>query len=120
MNRYFYLLRPPSIGCQPEGFTDRQGGLPKKDWEMSSGQSLHAFGYVEYFKPLKFEQIWRYDLLPDNDVERARLYFWEKAGRDARRAKEIESEYIAQGEAWLEENKRLDPACIMALILLRG
>lgn len=92
-HKYFYLYRPPCYGCQPNGFTQFDGGLPKKDWDSQHGK-IHAFGWVEYPEPLTLEQAWKWELVPDDPQEWARMVFWEKAGRDADTATWMIDDYV--------------------------
>lgn len=72
-SRYYYLSRPPAIGCQPAGFTDREAWMPVQD---IPGTEWPAFGWVEYAKPLDFIQVWKYDLRPADADELARYQEW--------------------------------------------
>lgn len=92
-HRYFYTLRPPDYGCQPDGWTAREGGLPKKTWISARGP-INAFGWVEYADALPLDRAWRYDLLPADSVEYAHYIFWEFSGRDLTAAQGDESIYI--------------------------
>jgi len=75
---------------------------------------------VRYAAPLSFEKVWRYDLRPVDDVERAKYTFWLYADRDAGRASEDECEWRGACAADLAEVARLaayDNLAAAALIL---
>jgi hypothetical protein len=120
MNRYYYLLRPPDIGCQPDGFAYRDGGLPRKTIKTSNGDYVDAFGWVEYYTPLSFEQVWKYDLQPDNPVERGRFTLWLDCGRDEQYAREVERDYISQTLEWLETESRYNTAAFAVAMIKRA
>lgn len=107
-HRYFYTLRPPNIGCQPDGWTGREGGLPKKDWQRSDGSTIKAFGWVEYPEPLSLEQVWKFDLSPDDIVERVHQVFYVKADRDEKLAEELELEWLRAMIVHLDTLDRLN------------
>ena len=71
MARYLYLNRPGSIGCQPDGYTAMESGLPKR----YIGE-IDCFGWVEYAEALDAQDVYRYDLLPAEPVEQARYSLW--------------------------------------------
>jgi hypothetical protein len=77
--RYFLTHRPPGIGCQPEGDLARETWVPRR--EIPNGEAV-AFGSVTYGAPLTWEQLWKYELLPEEEVERLLYYLWQELGRD--------------------------------------
>jgi len=107
-HKYFYLSRPPSYGHQPPGFSNRDGGLPSRNWPTASGDDVWAFGWVEYPEALDFETCFKWDLMPDEPVELAHYIFWSFASRNADDAKYYEDDYVAAYLAGtLAENSHL-------------
>jgi hypothetical protein len=107
-HKYFYRNRPPGIGCQPDGFTAQEGGLPKDYWPASDGEMIHAFGWVEYPEPLTFYQSWRTDLIADDPVERANCAIWAYMNRDEKEAAWITQSYQELSTDELEEEAPRD------------
>ncbi len=93
-NRYWYLNRPPAYGHQPDGFVNREGGLPSKEWVTSTGP-LWSFGFVEYDRKLTFDEVYQWELTPDNPVEWAHYQFWQFANSDVRDQCYYEEDYVA-------------------------
>ena len=87
MYEYYYLSRPPGIGCQPPGFDPdtRETWVPRRE---TSGS--YYWGKVSYPEGLSHEEICRYNLRPVDQVEYAHHVFWEKD------AESWEDEYLAQ------------------------
>ena len=106
--KYFYRNRPPGIGCQPDGWSAREGGLPKDYWKDSAGETVYAFGWVEYSEPLTFEQAWLKDLLPDEHVERANYSIWAYMDRDEKEAAWITESYQTLSTEELEKEAPRD------------
>ena len=77
MARYYYLNRPGSIGCQPDGYSDMDSGLPKR-----IEGDIDCFGWVEYPERLEVSQVWKYDLLPAEQEEQLLYRLWLHQGRD--------------------------------------
>jgi hypothetical protein len=123
MPRYYYEFRPPGIGCQPDGWTKREGGLPKTTFTVPSGLrdkselEISAFGWVEYEDKLTFDQMFKKDLIPHNPQERARYYMWVRNNRNQETADWLIEDYQAQGYDWLVENAKTDPTAYCALVL---
>lgn len=98
MPKYYYLNRPPSIGCQPDGFTERECWMPM---QQIPGSERMAFGRVTYPEHLEFDQVWKYDLLPAAKKDQAEMVFW-REGDDAGWIKE---DYMGQPVEFLKEHK---------------
>ena len=83
-SRYFYRNRPPGIGCQPDGWEEREAWSPVRAVpEIASDLKHHHFhGWVEYQRALTPYICWKYELLPADPVERAVFMFYVSAGRD--------------------------------------
>lgn len=64
-HRYYYLNRPPGIGCQKDGFVDRECWMPAR--VINVGRN--ALGWVDYPFRLDFEDIWKWELWPDDTDE---------------------------------------------------
>lgn len=67
--KYWFLNRPPGLFVQPVGFIDRQSMLPAQP--LPCNPERHTFGWATYPEKLSFEQMYRFDLLADDQVERA-------------------------------------------------
>ena len=92
--KYFYLTRPPGIGCQPDGYTDTQIWLPMQyPEEFPRG----AFGYVIYSAPLPVSQILRYDLFPADPLEKALYMAWQDEEQNLLAALDILKSYFSLG-----------------------
>ena len=64
--RYWFLLRPPGIGCMPHGWALKEYWQPT---QKIPGTERYAHGWVEYTKSLAHEQVWFFDLLPAQDED---------------------------------------------------
>jgi len=107
-NKYFYLSRPPSYAHQPPGFSNRDGGLPSRNWPTAQGGQCWCFGFVEYPNRLPPDEICGWGLLPDNPVELASYQFWNFANRDALEADYLAADYVAAYQnGTLSENDRM-------------
>ena len=81
--KYFFLNRPPGIGCQPEGHTHLETWIPKQHpEEFPRG----AWGYALYPAPLSLLDIWKKELYPANPLEKAVYLAWEDCNKDSRQA----------------------------------
>lgn len=69
-HRYLHRLRPPDMGCQPNGFTKLQQA---REIRQVGDYTIPCRGWAEYAEPLTFEQVWKYDLFPE-DVDEAERY----------------------------------------------
>jgi len=77
--RYYYLNRPPGIGCQPDGFVDRKTWMPGRVLNFGQREMVyHALGWVEYLEPLDPEQVWKWELWPHDDGEYEQYRAWRK------------------------------------------
>jgi hypothetical protein len=99
LSKYFYTLRPGDYGCQPAGFVNKKSVYTPVKIEIASipGHEpilWHCSGFVEYEKPLTFEQIWKYDLSPADKVEWAHYRFWNFANRNYEDAAYFERDYV--------------------------
>ena len=99
--RYYYSLRPPGIGCQPDGFVEREMWWPKRN---IPGDGEHdAFGWVEYPEPLPLETAWRYDLRPADPREKALYIFYLYADRNVEEMEWLIEDYTALTVEELQE-----------------
>lgn len=115
MNRYFYTLRPPGIGCQPDGFTARQAEVPRRTSVTPSlelagrlvakGVEINNFGWVEYTEPLTLDQMFRFDLLPCDTLKLLEYRAWEEYGR----GKPGWNPYAPAFNSWIDERREGDP-----------
>lgn len=113
-HKYFLLLRPPGYAHHPAGHTAMDGGMPKHTWVTDDGRQIDAFGWVEYPEPLSMEQIWRFDLEPNDPAETAHLFFWLQANRDDDHARALEDDYLAAFYADRERFERYNEASWVA------
>lgn len=110
MASYLFRNRPPGIGCQPDGWVNRETWMPAKEI-----QDRFFLGQVEYAEPLPFEQVKRYELWPESELERAEYVFWlEDEDADWLRA-----DYLAQPVEMLRQYAPRDQKAQAALIILR-
>lgn len=72
MARYWCYARPPESCTVPAGFTTYKAFWPPE----RDGNGAILFGYVEYPEALPTEEVARWELTPDDPVERARLQIW--------------------------------------------
>ncbi len=73
-HKYYYLSRPPGIGCQPDGFLERKEWYPKRfPEEFPRG----AWGWVTYPERLPMKSIWLKDLFPVERVEELCFRAWQ-------------------------------------------
>lgn len=79
--RYYFLYRPPAIGTHPIGETGRETWMPRR--QVPEVPRQPAFGWVEYPDPLPLEDVISYELLPQDEEERARLTLWNRYGPNA-------------------------------------
>lgn len=107
---YLYRNRPPGIGCQPDGFNPdtRKTWLPAKQID-----GRNVFGRVEYPEPLAPEQVNRYDLLPENEVELAEMVFWLEGDS----AEWLRADYLAADEKMLQDYAERDAKAWAALVI---
>jgi len=111
MANYLFRNRPPGIGCQPDGWVNRETWMPAKEI-----QERFFLGQVEYAEPLPFEQVKRYELWPESELERAEMIFWLE-GEDAGW---LRTDYLSQPLDRLEKYAaRYDQKAQAALIILR-
>ncbi len=82
-HRYFYINRPFCIGCQPEGFIDAETWMPAKPQLLiGRGESpWHVLGWVEYPQPLTPEQVWKWELWPNDAAEVIAYLDWREEHR---------------------------------------
>ena len=85
-HRYYFLSRPPGIGCQPDGFANREYWRPKQE---IPGTERTAHGWVEYPEKLTAEQVEHWSFWIADVLERA--------------------EYVFAGKDWLRENYLSQP-----------
>ena len=102
---YLMTSRPPGIGCQPDGWIERETWLPAHEVD-----GRYFLGRVVYPERLSPEQVYRYELWPEDEVERAKLIF-------AREPEWIREDYMAQEVEFLEELADRDQLAWAALVL---
>lgn len=76
MPRYYHVIRPPSIGCQPDGYKKIESWWPNNRHTVEGLGNWQYYGFVEYDQPLSLEQSWHFTLKPADPVERAHQAFY--------------------------------------------
>ena len=79
-HRYYMINRPPGIGCQPKETINREVWMPAK---QMPGSERRVLGFVEYDHILTHDQIWSFELAPENVTEQAEHVFWAESRGDA-------------------------------------
>lgn len=67
MFKYYFLNRPPDIGTYPI----RPGLIETVVWwprQLIPGTQRYAHGCVTYEQPLTWDDVWRYDLFPEQHL----------------------------------------------------
>ena len=103
--KYFYLSRPPCVGTEPDGWTEREGWTPTRLIDLRP-----AHGFVTYSQKLDPGAIWKYSLRPDDVKEQAEMKFWGEP--------DVRTNYLALNPKRLHEFRHKDDRAWAALILL--
>lgn len=103
MARYWFLLRPPFVGTHPQGSIEQRAVYPSENCKLGGGEMQVTHGWVVYPWALDREQVWKYDLLPDDPAERALYRMWLECDRDDLKTVDMLAEYSALGRAVLAE-----------------
>ena len=124
MNDYLLTLRPATIGTYPTrdaAGRDLRPTVIEDHWPpRRTPDNRNHYATVRYPEPLNFERIWRYDLLPVDQVEMAHYTFWLYADRDDARATESEAEWLGLGIDWLTRWVTDEPLGTAAVIILQA
>lgn len=88
--KYFYLNRPPGIGCQPSGYSERETWYPK---QFRDEFPRGAWGWVTYPERLKLYDAWAKDLFPADPVEQLCYRAWQD-DRDPEKALRFLKKYF--------------------------
>ena len=109
-----YLLdnRPIDIGTVP----DSDKIIKSENWRPSKDNNF-TFGSVQYADNLTFDQIYKYELRPKDEVEYANYMFWLKSDKDLTKAEKTKKRYLALSLKELEEWRNRDPFSNYAYIL---
>lgn len=99
MSKYYYLSRPPGIGCQPDDSISMETWCPVRPipplpTQMMNDYRRPAHGFVLYAKPLSYYRAWKYDLLPADETERLAGYLWIQGERDRLDTLDLLSSYL--------------------------
>lgn len=80
--RYYCTSRPPGFYNTPQGHVELKSTL-LQDHTTPQGDEVRggAHGWIEYEYPLSFKQIYSYDLLPADKLERCKFLLWRSNGR---------------------------------------
>lgn len=118
-SRYYYQLRPPGIGCQPNGYLRWETFDFIQEVEDLPGR---YHGFVEYPEPIDTYDAWRFDLTPADPVEQARMKFISHAGGDAEEAAAFLKRLLDKGEEELSKMANVSPGTYYkaALVILRA
>ena len=100
--RYYYLSRPPGVGCQPGKWLRRRSySPPRVPPRTLDDYAQRVHGWVDYEGALDYYMIWRYDLIPSDLAERARFLiardiidFGQGQGQDQRQVDRMVGEVI--------------------------
>ena len=103
MAKYLYTSRPPGIGCQPDGFTDREVWMPGREVD-----GRHYLGVAEYDGRLKFEDIAAYELMPEDKEERIVYSAWKQ-----QLGWWIMDDYLCCGEEHIDGLVNTDPVAYL-------
>ncbi len=115
MAEYLYRTRPPGLGCQPNGWIEREAWHPSREHEAGS-EEQYFWGHVTYAGPLTFPEIDRYELWPVSLTERAQYAFWGK-GDDA---EWLYESYMAADADLLREHVQRGDTLAKAALVLKG
>jgi len=74
---------------------------------------MRFLGKAVYLQPLTFEQIWQYELWPEDPREWAEYTFW----REGEDAAWLRKDYMEQSVEFLQEQAKHDHKAVAALIL---
>lgn len=91
--KYYYALRPPGIGCQPDGYGEINDFYGRHKVNID-GRSMLAHGWVTYDLPLISYDAWRFDLTPEDLVERAWITILREAKWDQEEAGKLSGGYV--------------------------
>lgn len=105
MYKYYYLVRPPNIGCQPDGYDSQESFVPRRE---VNGRLV--WGTVTYPRRLTADEVYRYDLAPTDIKEQAELVF-------AREPARIKKDYLKAPKEQLLEFLGSDFKAWAALVL---
>ena len=117
LHSYLYVNRPPGPGCQPDGFDPdtREAWVPPQPVQHLDHKGRCFWGRVQYPYGLLYEQIHRYELLPEDRRERANMIF----EREGTSADWLRDDYVAQPiSRLLEYYEGGDPKAWAALVIL--
>jgi hypothetical protein len=119
MNEYLYINRPPGIGCQPPGGNVSATWYPMQDQDTPIGRRSF-FGKVKYDEPLPLKEIDRYELLPVDRLEWAKLQIWQCVKWDEYFSETLESYRKVQDRQTLLDLSHLqsDEPIIFAILTI--
>jgi hypothetical protein len=117
--RFVYMMRnrPPGIGCQPDGFLwdETETWIPMREHPYPPRHlvGLRFLGKAVYPQALTFEQIWQYELWPEDPLEWAEYTFW----REGEDGAWLRKDYLEQSVEFLQEQAKRDHKAVAALII---
>jgi hypothetical protein len=114
-SKYFSVSRPIDIGTFPkkeqlikfENFSNRK--------KISTGYL--AFGVLEYPDKLSFEDINRFELIPEDLNEYVDYFFWDKYDKDKTKANKSKDRYMRENIETLKEYRNQDTFAGLILLL---
>ena len=116
-HRYYMINRPPGISCQPKDTTAREVWMPARKMPRSE---RHVLGFVEYDHALTHDQIWSYELAPEDIKEQAEHVFWTETRGDAD-PDWLRADYMSQPVDYLHEcNAECRDVLAWAALVLLG
>lgn len=120
--KYFYINRPAGYGCQPDGFSRYEAWIPARE---VVGLGYRSFlGEVEYPIRLAAVDVWKYDLIPADPVERAKYNLWLNCDRNAIEAADVFAEYRSLGldvlKVRADDPDAFDPYPALVYTIMRG
>ncbi len=102
--KYHSFCRPIFIGTYPinGSFLDYSNFAKR---QQVYHLNIMSFGYVEYSEKLSFEEIYNYELIPDNIREYVNYFFWEKSEKNIKEANRLKESYMRLSIEDLKEAK---------------
>ena len=80
-HRYYFINRPPMYGTLPTGFDQYEQWMPTKLVTMPDGWKRDFFGWADYSTRLSVNQIYGFELAPEDPAEYAFYILWNENNR---------------------------------------
>lgn len=114
-SEYFLDNRPIDIGTVP----DSDKIIKSESWNPSKDNNF-TFGSIEYNSELTFEQIYKFELRPKDEVEYANYMFWLKNDKDLAKAERMKNRYLDLSLEELKEWRNKDPFSNYAYLIKKN